>query len=179
MKDPKKQAQAQAQERKVEDLINGMYGNKLIDWYEILEGKDVVTEPRLMILYGDYLLRAYHLLLVRMFGQLEIGQRKYVVKLVIPNEEPELRIEVRGVNLPKSEGYGNTTIYGDGERVVILLLHLVRAPWFIYGSEIEDNILESPYLIFESPTLKGVLRKSLDFLAEYYHYVNLPEDGIL
>ena len=203
MRDPKKQAQAQAQERKeflycdTDSIITTERGwrksrevkemlgkaeterkDREVDckWQKILRNREVVTDSVEMSVYAEYIRQCVNEYLEEYLGDKEVY---FLATLKMTEEEPTLRMDV-------CEGDSNCFMWlAEGLRYCGLLDFRYISPSSI---EIVFKGLVRKMLKREGERLRltglcqplsSVILTTVVWLVNEYDYVNLPEDGIL
>ena len=171
MRDPKKKAQAQAQERGwSKDRVD------YCKWQTILENREVVTDSVEMSVYAEYIRQCVNSYLEEYLGNKEVY---FLASLNMTEEEPTLRMDV-------CEGDPNCFMWlAEGLRycglldfryispssIEIVFKGLVRKMLKREGIRLRLTGLRQP--------LSSVILNTVVCLVNEYDYVNLPEDGIL
>lgn len=107
MRDPKKQAQAQAQ-KEAKEVINERYGKNrsrqftLDDWSEICEGMEVITDPKKMEVFAGYLRNRLWNILIKTIWDFEKGAARVKARVHVLEERPVIRLEVNNRVYPEA-----------------------------------------------------------------------------
>ena len=205
MRDPKKQAQAQAQERKTEEILYGdtdsiittergwmklrevkeMLGKAETErkesrvyckWQKTLKNREVVTDSVEMSVYAEYIRRCVNSYLEEYLGGKEVY---FIATLKMSVEEPTLRMDV-------CEGDPNCFMWlAEGLRYSGLLdfRYISSSSIEIVFKNLARKMLkregERLRLTGLRQPLSSVILNTVVALVNEYDYVNLPEDGIL
>lgn len=167
MRDPKKQAQAEA-ERKEKGVF--------CKWQKIFRSREVVTDSVEMSVYAEYIRQCVNSYLDEYLCDKEVY---FLATLKMTEEEPTLRLDV-------CEGDPNCfTWLSEGLRYIgllefryispssieIVFKNLVRKMLKREGERLRLTGLRQP--------LSSIILNTVVWLVNEYDYVNLPEDGIL
>ena len=169
MRDPKKQAQAQAE---TERKYRGVY----CKWQGILKDREVVTDSVEMSVYAEYIRQCVNEYLEEYLGDKEVY---FLATLKMTEEEPTLRMDV-------CEGDPNCfTWLSEGLRYSWLLdfRYISLSSIEIVFKDLARKMLkregERLRLTGICQPLSSVILNTVVALVNEYDYINLPEDGIL
>ena len=180
MRDPKKQAQAQAQERLTERETKETEDRKerevYCKWLKILRNREVVTDSVEMSVYAEYIRQIVNSYLDEYLCDKEVY---FLATLKMTEEEPTLRMDVcegdPNCFTGLSEGLRYSGLldfsYISPSSIEIRFKDLVRKMLKREGEQLRLTGLCQP--------LSSVILTTVTALVTDYDYVNLPGDGIL